>query len=124
MEHFEFGKERRLLTSRDFSYLRGKARSAQSSYFRAYFRESAAKAAGHTRMGLSVSKKVGNAVVRNQIKRQLREEFRLSPYRERGLDVLFVVSPRIGPILKGEKGQSLVRKKFHSLLHEVFKKSY
>ena len=123
MEHFEFGKERRLLTSKDFNYLRGKACSAQSSYFRAYYRETAAKA-GHTRMGLSVSKKVGNAVVRNRIKRQLREEFRLSPYRERGLDVLFVVSPRIGPILKGEQGQSLVRKKFHSLLHEVFKKSH
>lgn len=31
----------------------------------------------HCRLGLSVSKKIGNAVVRNKIKRQLREIFRL-----------------------------------------------
>ncbi len=120
MEHFGFGKERRLLTSQDFGRLRTGARLAQSSYFRAYYRSTATKSS-HTRIGLSVSKKVGKAVTRNRVKRHLREEFRLSLHREKGLDVLFVVSPRIRPILlKGQQGLALMRKNFRSLLHEVF----
>ena len=50
---------------------------------------------GHTRLGLSVSKKVGNAVVRNKWKRIIREAFR-KQQRDipRGLDI--VVRPKKG----------------------------
>lgn len=50
-----------------------------------------------TRLGLSISKKVGNAVVRNRWKRRIREAFRVQ--REQlpgGLDI--VVRPRKGAI--------------------------
>ena len=63
----------------------------------------------HPRLGLSVSRKVGGAVVRNRWKRCLREAFRLS--RERlpsGVDL--VVIPRPDAVPKtAELEESLVR---------------
>ena len=47
---------------------------------------------GISRLGISVSKKTGNAVVRNRIKRHIREAFRRTPCMDRfSRDFIFVI---------------------------------
>ena len=47
-----------------------------------------------TRLGVTLSKKFGNAVERNRAKRQVREIFRLHKHRlQPGLDLVFLVYP-------------------------------
>lgn len=52
---------------------------------------------GHPRLGLSVGRRVGNAVQRNAIKRRLRDAFRVVaarwPEGRGGLDLVLVVRP-------------------------------
>ncbi len=45
-----------------------------------------------SRYGFSVSKRVGRAVVRNKVKRRLREILRLAPLKA-GWDIMFIVRP-------------------------------
>jgi len=43
---------------------------------------------GHARIGITITRKIGNAVVRNRIKRIVREFFRSHPLRrEKGIDI-------------------------------------
>lgn len=50
-----------------------------------------------TRLGLTVSKKVGNAVVRNRIRRHLREGFRRQQYAwPPGLDIVLIAKNSAG----------------------------
>lgn len=65
----------------------------------------AASESGRTRLGLSVSRKVGNAVTRNRWKRLLREAFRLT--REElpaGLDLIVIprksATPELAQLMK------------------------
>lgn len=48
---------------------------------------------GHPRFGFAVSRKVGNAVVRNKVKRRLREVFRHARPLVDGVDVMVLARP-------------------------------
>lgn len=67
-------KAYRLKDNRDFQKAFKKGKSFANQYLVLYH---SPNGLDHYRVGFSVSKKVGNAVVRNQVKRYLREAFRL-----------------------------------------------
>ena len=104
---FSFNKEFRLLKPKDFQYLRRGASRLDTPFLRFYFKKSQDKNLGHARLGLSISKKSGNAVHRNFIKRRVREVFRTSFLRSSSLDILVIASPRLKK-LKGNEFKDAV----------------
>ncbi|MDO9566246.1 MAG: ribonuclease P protein component [Candidatus Desulfaltia sp.] len=76
-----FTKADRLLKRPDFLSLTAKGRRCKNNNFIAVF---ALDKTERTRLGITVSKKVGNAVVRNRIKRFTREYFRLNRHKNTG----------------------------------------
>ena len=87
-----FPKCNRLLSVEDFSYLRKDSKRIKGRNFIIYYKDSLV-GVGLTRIGISVSKKVGNAVFRNTYKRLIREFFRTSEFKNLGLDILIVLYP-------------------------------
>jgi ribonuclease P protein component len=63
---------------------------------------------GVTRLGLSIGRRVGNAVVRNRWKRKIREAFRLL-YAELPTGIDLVVRPRQGAVCDFQKIKSSLR---------------
>ena len=85
-----FPKEVRLRRRAEFLKVQETGQKFPSDAFLALVLPNA-RADGTTRLGLTVSTKVGNAVVRNRIRRRLRELFRTRRERlPRGLDVVLI----------------------------------
>lgn len=86
-------RQYRLTRNRDFQEVYSRGRSYVGSYLVLYVKRNELN---HTRFGFSVSKKIGKAVVRNQIKRKLREACRVNLARfAQGYDLIFVARKKI-----------------------------
>ncbi len=73
MKDFSLPKEVRLRKRAEFLTLSKQGKTVYSQYFLAIVCD---RSNQHNRIGITVSKKVGNAVARNRIKRLIREYFR------------------------------------------------
>ena len=69
----DFPQQERLRKRREFLAVYERGAKIQAAYFVLYILENDLP---HHRLGITVSRKIGPAVVRNRIKRQLREVFR------------------------------------------------
>ncbi|MBI2851885.1 MAG: ribonuclease P protein component [Chloroflexi bacterium] len=86
--------EQYLTKPQHFARVYGKGGSWASRYLvlRAF-----SKGLSLSRFGFSISRKVGNAVVRNRLKRWLREIMRAAPLKA-GYDIVFIVRPAAAPL--------------------------
>jgi ribonuclease P protein component len=104
MSDFLFPKQSRLLRASEFKRVFDARNSASDAWIVLY---GAASESGRPRMGLTVSRRVGNAVVRNRWKRLLREAFRTTPGGLPPLDLVCVVRAQSPPPL-GQMRESLL----------------
>ena len=75
----------------DFQLVYGEGKSYANRFLVMYVRETGNR---HSRIGISVSKKVGNSVIRHRMARLVRESFRLNEdVLKTGLDIVVVVIP-------------------------------
>jgi ribonuclease P protein component len=101
-----FTRADRLLHSREFQHVTRQGRRAASDAFVVLVVVDSA--GGCPRLGVTVSRRVGNAVVRNRVKRRIREWFR----RERrwlpaGAEVLVIARPGAAILSFEEGGRAL-----------------
>lgn len=93
MARLKFPRANRLSGEKQFARVFARRISSANKLIVVYAAPNGMK---HSRLGLSVGRKLGTAVSRNRIKRLLREAFRLeSAALPTGYD--FVVVPRVGP---------------------------
>jgi ribonuclease P protein component len=98
----------RLSRSSDFQRVYRQGSSTASRFLVLYtFRRADDAPAEGPRLGLSVSKKLGGAVVRNRVKRLLREAFAVyEPQMSREYDVVFIARPPVLELIaRQEQGE-------------------
>jgi len=92
LKRFSFPKKKRLLSNREFKAVLTNGLRANDDLIVLYMAENDC---GYPRLGVSVSKWCGGAVVRNRLKRLLREAFRQNQYEiPAKFDYLLMISPQ------------------------------
>ncbi|MBW1817265.1 MAG: ribonuclease P protein component [Deltaproteobacteria bacterium] len=112
MGFFSFQKKQRILNRADFVNLNRSGKRHRTEHFTIIHKE---HGRGITRLGVTVSKKVGNAVTRNRIKRLIREFFRLhASLLPQGYDIVIAAKKDSGDLdlleIKEELGKILFDK--------------
>jgi ribonuclease P protein component len=85
-------KQHTLKKNSDFRRLYARGKSSVNPYLVVYSKKNGMN---HNRIGFTVSAKLGNAVIRNRIRRQLREIYRLHLCElKNGIDLIIVARSR------------------------------
>ena len=92
LKRFSLAKKKRLGSKEQFKAVMARGRRLSDGLLTLYM---AQNDCGYPRLGVSIGKAHGGAVVRNRLKRLLREAFRQSQDRiPAGFDYLLMISPR------------------------------
>ena len=104
---------------RQFQFVYTNGRSFVNKYFVMYIKENGLD---HNRLGISVSKKVGNSVVRHRITRLIRETYRLhESVFNSGLDIVVVARKAASGIGYFEAEKSILHlAKLHQIIKVYF----
>ncbi len=90
MPRARFGPESRLRRRREFLSVQARGQKQHLRHFLVFIVHDGAES-GAPRIGITVTKKIGNAVVRNAIKRRVREVFRRQQHRfAPGVQMVFI----------------------------------
>ena len=93
MKRYFFKKSQRLLSNDEFKVVLARNCCVSNELVKLYIAENAL---GSPRLGISVSKACGNAIVRNRLKRLAREAFRLEQHNiPGGYDYLLIFSVKM-----------------------------
>ena len=88
MRYSSFPKRERLLNRKDFVNLNRLGNRYHTKHFLVIVKENET---GINRLGITVTKKIGNAVKRNRVKRLAREFFRLNKHHfSKGCDIVII----------------------------------
>lgn len=88
MKSFSFPRIERLLNRKDFVNLNRSGKRHGTAHFTVISKQNGL---GMNRLGITVSKKIGNAVKRNKVKRLIREFYRLNKHRfSQGYEIVIV----------------------------------
>ncbi|MGK2954360.1 MAG: ribonuclease P protein component [Solirubrobacterales bacterium] len=97
-------RRRRLSRSGDFKRVYKEGSSKATRHLVLYSFDRGAESPDEIRLGISVSKKLGDAVARNRVKRVLKEAFWIKVDREQAeQDFVLVARPSVGEVIE-ERG--------------------
>ena len=113
---FSFKKDDRILKRSEFLELTRSGRKVQNDCFVALFQEGRLE---HSRLGITVTRKVGKAALRSRIKRLVREYFRLNRrHLNQNWDINIVAKKKAAE-LSAEKVFSSLQDLFEQIVNGV-----
>jgi ribonuclease P protein component len=118
---YEFGPEYRIKSKSDIQTLVKSGNFLRFGQFNVLVKQHESDV---SKVAISVSKKSGNAVVRNKVKRNIREHFRCSELRDRGFRLLFMLKKQKIDLKNWSDFSSTLSSDFNKLESRLAKKFY
>ena len=122
MTAFSFKKTKKLTTNTQFKAVLSHKCCVRHNLYRLY---ASPNNLSHPRLGISISKKAGNAVKRNRLKRLAREAFRLSQHEiPPKFDYLLIYTPKLSKNTTSQPQKAHGKVKFDEIRASFLKMAF